>query len=248
LDSRGIEMKFWIGVCFYAVLCGYSDGACTRSPKESAPFADDTDDTVSAASIFTAHQDKLLQNAVADYGVDNWKEVAKHVRRSARDCRWRWNVLQDKEWDKDSDKFLILIAPKLKLDWPVITKHFPRHPETSVKARYKYLRDKDLRDMESRFPELARPSVADCDTQSGETVVWPTVTEKRFGSEFTVLEPEHFPKVPNIYTTSDLPRGFPASDFSGFGTPVLSNAELSAIDTDDEDPFAIDTEDEIPLR
>jgi hypothetical protein len=94
---------------------------------------------------FTAEEDRLLMEGVAEFGENNWKRTAAKVgTRNCRQCRERWknyldpSVSQD-AWSIEEDELLREKCHEMGSQWSLIAKHFPARTDVNCRNRWVFL-------------------------------------------------------------------------------------------------------------
>ena len=95
---------------------------------------------------FSREEDENLRLLVCQFGsTDSWTQVAEHMkRRSARQCRERWNVLTLREKSRraftpEEDQLLIAKYMEIGPKWNLLQTFFQDRNMASLKNRWKAL-------------------------------------------------------------------------------------------------------------
>lgn len=94
---------------------------------------------------FSQKEDQMLQSLVNVHGTDSWPVVAQHmVRRSARQCRERWNVLEKRQrsarpFTPEEDNLLITECMKIGPKWKILEAFFVDRTSICLKNRWQIL-------------------------------------------------------------------------------------------------------------
>ena len=111
---------------------------------------------------FTAEEDKKLKSAISVHGTSDWMKIASLMEgRNSRQCRERWlNYLSPKlnnsEWTKEEDQFLLEKINEMGKLWVQIAKYFPGRTDQMMKNRYNKLKREDGT-TKKRKPRVVRP-------------------------------------------------------------------------------------------
>ncbi|KAK8835950.1 hypothetical protein M9Y10_040333 [Tritrichomonas musculus] len=111
---------------------------------------------------FTKTEDAQLIKLVKKYGVPNWEEVSRHMkRRNARQCRERYNnYLNDNfkkgSWTESEDKLIISLYRQIGPHWLNISKSLPGRSGNDIKNRWHKTLSKKI----DQYDGI--PSVAEC--------------------------------------------------------------------------------------
>ncbi|OHS96116.1 Myb-like DNA-binding domain containing protein [Tritrichomonas foetus] len=90
---------------------------------------------------FSNIEDQNLRDNVAQFGCD-WNKVSQNMRRrSAKQCRERWNVLQKRQesarpWTPEEDQILVRKCIELGPKWALLENFFIDRNSISLKARW----------------------------------------------------------------------------------------------------------------
>lgn len=99
-------------------------------------------------STWTSEQDKLLMELVKTSGKDNWKSISETItstypslRRSAKDCKRRWNCLinglnSKKLWTEQEELEMILAHHKYKNKWAQIAESVKGWDNNTIKNKF----------------------------------------------------------------------------------------------------------------
>lgn len=94
---------------------------------------------------FSPEEDANLRKLISEHGDTNWQIIALSMyRRSARQCRERWNVLKKREeskrpWMEEEDCLLVQKCIELGPKWNKIELFFEGRDSQSLKCRWRYL-------------------------------------------------------------------------------------------------------------
>ena len=155
---------------------------------------------------FTASEDTMLKELVAQFGIDNWDKVACHMPgRNPRQCRERWtnfvddNVCRDK-WSMEEDALLLEKYRIYGSKWKYLEMFFPGRKNYSIRNRLHSLlhqmqklekRQSMKRQARSHAKTPMPPSPASCSPTpsvepcvSGEVTSWQLTEE--LASDFGV--------------------------------------------------------------
>ena len=111
---------------------------------------------------FSHSEDADLCSLVEKYGTDAWFTIAQQmVRRSARQCKERWQVLTVRElsrrpWTDEEDQLLVQKCFELGPKWKVLETFFVDRTSQSIKNRWNILTQRAERDS---LKSVERPPV-----------------------------------------------------------------------------------------
>ena len=94
---------------------------------------------------FSKQEDILLKQLIEEYGVDNWTEIAAHMKnRSVRQCRERWNNnlsqgISKEKWTKEEDALILQKYEEFGSRWKIIELYFNGRTSYSIRNRYNSL-------------------------------------------------------------------------------------------------------------
>ena len=141
---------------------------------------------------FSREEDDNLRSLVAQYGTsDSWPQIAEHMkRRSAKQCRERWNVLtlrenSRREFTPEEDRLLISKCVELGPKWPILQTFFHERNIACLKNRWKMLRQKAETD--AAQPVIARQPPAPAPADDFWSHVWPE-NGREVGDLFSIAE------------------------------------------------------------
>jgi hypothetical protein len=96
-------------------------------------------------SKFSPSEDALLKGAVADFGVDDWRRIARLVPgRNARQCKERWeNYLSpsigNAPWTPEEEQLLLQRYSEIGPLWKRIASFFAARTDINVKSRWRLI-------------------------------------------------------------------------------------------------------------
>jgi hypothetical protein len=92
---------------------------------------------------FTDEENRLLADAVAKFGTQDWHAVAKEVQtRNPRQCRERWTNYLDPQialkrpWTPEEDELLRARYAEIGAKWKTLASFFPERSTNNVKGRF----------------------------------------------------------------------------------------------------------------
>jgi hypothetical protein len=112
---------------------------------------------------FTAQEDMVLKNLVAEFGEDNWNLIASRIpARNPRQCKDRWtNYLSPGvtmiPWTPEEDDRLIAKVQEFGRRWVRIAEFFPMRTDVHIKNRYIVLQRRETREAASGRPAPGPP-------------------------------------------------------------------------------------------
>lgn len=95
---------------------------------------------------FTAEEDIFLRKLVAQFGENNWQQVARHMEhRNSRQCKERWTnylspMVRNTPWKPEEDELLLAKVRELGKRWVRIAKFFPMRTDINIKNRWLVLK------------------------------------------------------------------------------------------------------------
>jgi hypothetical protein len=111
---------------------------------------------------WTAIEDQILDAAVAQFGLENWRRVAMVVPgRSSKQCRERWfgHMAPDntkQEWSAQEDMVLVEKQSLMGHQWAKIKAFLPGRSLVAVKNRWNWLCRRDIPNHSQEFEEIVR--------------------------------------------------------------------------------------------
>jgi hypothetical protein len=111
---------------------------------------------------WTPLEDQVLDAAVGQFGLDNWRRVAIVVPgRSSKQCRERWlgHMAPDntkEEWSAKEDMILIERQAMMGHQWAHIKAFLPGRSLVSVKNRWNWICRRDVPNHHQEFEEIVR--------------------------------------------------------------------------------------------
>ncbi|OHS97696.1 hypothetical protein TRFO_36070 [Tritrichomonas foetus] len=114
-------------------------------------------------SKFGVDEDMKLRSLVAQFGENNWPQVAANMpNRNTRQCKERWcNYLapgiRKTPWTTEEDELLLEKVREIGARWVQIAKFFPMRTDISIKNRFLVLERRNKKEM-ARSGELNHSS------------------------------------------------------------------------------------------
>ena len=131
---------------------GTSDAAAAVAAAAAAASAAVSAAAAAATSSkrpWSDEEDKLLLQAIAQFGAQRWPLIATIVQhgRAGKQCRERWyNHLcpdvKKGEWTPDEDRLIQEAVDEMGTKWAQIARRFPGRTENSIKNRYNSIKRK----------------------------------------------------------------------------------------------------------
>ena len=93
-------------------------------------------------SKFTVEEDIFLRSLVAQFGENNWQQIARNMpKRNPRQCKERWMnylspMVRNTPWTPEEDELLKRKVAELGQKWVRIAKFFPMRTDINIKNRY----------------------------------------------------------------------------------------------------------------
>ena len=112
---------------------------------------------------FTVEEDILLRKLVAQYGENNWQQVARRMEgRNLRQCKERWNnyltpMVRNTPWTPEEDELLLNKVAEIGPHWVRISKYFPMRTDINIKNRYLVLKRRNKKEADLPPP----PAITD---------------------------------------------------------------------------------------
>lgn len=103
---------------------------------------------------FTIEEDIYLRKLVAQFGENNWQQVARHMeKRNPRQCKERWHnylspMVRNAPWQPEEDELLLAKVGELGQRWVRIAKFFPMRTDINIKNRYLVLKRRSRKEPE----------------------------------------------------------------------------------------------------
>ena len=120
---------------------------------------------------FTPEQDQFITNLVnqSNGKRPNWKLIAEHLGKTARQCRERYRMylapsLTNQVWTQEEDQLLLDLVKKNGKHWAKFKPYFPGRSDNNIKNRYNFhlvpIRGPKKRDLKrAQFEEQFIPQI-----------------------------------------------------------------------------------------